>query len=462
MWARLRDFFGGRHRRATLGLVLDATAGPALLIDEFGIIQDATVGVWNYLGYQKQDIVGHSVLDILSLGVDSDAAPPQVVTWPTVVQVRESGLSAGSLIKLRHKNGREITTYMTVIPLRPGAIAAVLQPAFLDEAHIRRVEAELSVARREAQMRGDVLSRMSHELRTPLNGVVAGLELLTMSGSFSEEQSRLIKTVQSSCDMALAGINDILDFSRIDAGMLVLNLAPFHVPSVVEAVAGIFHPIVTTKGLNMSTEVAPELMGCWVMGDVVRFRQVVINLVGNAVKFTASGCISIVATSNPVLNNETIPALAVSVAVSDTGIGIDAATQARLFAPFAQADATSTRQYGGSGLGLVIARRTAEAMGGTVAMSSTEGVGSTFTFTSLLTRAQKQTVDVEARPCVSAGRISFDGRVLVVDDSDVNRMMAERMLRKLGLQVDPAADGRTGMEMALANQYNFILMVSVL
>jgi signal transduction histidine kinase/CheY-like chemotaxis protein len=283
-------------------------------------------------------------------------------------------------------------------------------------------ERELMAARDDAERAGQAktafLATMSHEIRTPLNAVL-GLTDLLLTTDLTEEQRGHLDTVSRSGDSLLMLINDILDFSKIEAGELDLEKAPFGLSDLVYDVAQLLAPQAAGKGLDLLVDISADRS--WqVLGDGARLRQVVINLVGNAIKFTESGQVLIAVTADVAG-----PRLRCSVAVSDTGIGIPADQRHRLFRSFSQVDTSTTRSYGGTGLGLAISQRIARAMGGDIAVHSSAGAGSTFTVT----------VDLEPAPAAEASSpaATLAGRrLLVVDDNPTNLRILEHQLAGYG------------------------------
>ena len=296
-----------------------------------------------------------------------------------------------------------------------------------------------------AEAKSQFLANMSHEIRTPMNGVLGVLHLL--SGRDQPAEARSLLSEALACGAMLqALLDDVVDFSKIEAGMLELAREAMNPALIVEGVAGLLRPQAQAKDVALTVEVGD--LPAWVMGDSVRLRQALFNLIGNAVKFTGEGSVRVVATTvagadGPRLRFEII----------DTGVGISAEAQALLFNRFQQADASTTRRFGGSGLGLAISRKLAQLMGGDVGLSSAPGAGSTF----WMEIAAAQTAAPAAAP--AGDQRLFDGlRILVVEDNATNRMIATKMLESMGASVATAEDGERGIEAAAVGGFDLVLM----
>ncbi|MGY1805078.1 response regulator [Blastococcus sp. SYSU D00922] len=309
-------------------------------------------------------------------------------------------------------------------------------------------ERELMAARDDAERAGQAktafLATMSHEIRTPLNAVL-GLTDLLLTTELTEEQRGHLDTVSRSGDSLLMLINDILDFSKIEAGELDLERAPFDLSGLVYDVAQLMAPQAAGKGLDLLVDV-PVDRSWQVLGDAGRLRQVVLNLVGNAIKFTPSGQVLV-----SVAGERAGDRLRCRIAVADSGIGIPADQHHRLFRSFSQLDASTTRSYGGTGLGLAISQRIAGAMGGDIAVESTEGAGSTFTVSVELDEAPSPTAG--SRTDTLAGR-----RLLVVDDNPTNLRILEHQLGRYGAVAVSAAGGAEALGHVAAGRFDACLM----
>jgi signal transduction histidine kinase/CheY-like chemotaxis protein len=293
-----------------------------------------------------------------------------------------------------------------------------------------------NVAEAAAAAKSDFLAMMSHEVRTPMNGILGMTELL-LGTPLAETQRRFAETVYSSGRSLLAVLNDILDFSKIEAGKLDLDELDFDPHRVVEDVVELFAERAHGKGLELLCDIDGGVP-TWLRGDPGRLRQVLTNLVGNAVKFTEKGEVVVRVEADPA-GGDGEPARRLHCAVRDTGVGISVEGQRRLFEPFVQADSSMVRRYGGTGLGLAISRRLVDMMGGSITLDSHPGRGSTFAFNVRLREP--------ASPCpAESPRRALPGlRVLIVDDNATNRTILEHQVGAWGIHAEVATNGRAAL-----------------
>jgi PAS domain S-box-containing protein len=367
---------------------------------------------------------------------------------------------AGSRYERRTPSGRFIE--FTHKPLGDGSILGVFrditqlkereqaQADAKDAAEMALGEAERERAEAEAanQAKSTFLATMSHEIRTPMNGVLGMMEVLDRQG-LNPSQQRTVATMRDSAQALLRIIDDVLDFSKIEAGRLELEAAPFSLSGLIDGVLSTFQGQAVAKGLILSGAVEPGSEDT-LIGDATRVRQILFNLLGNALKFTERGRITLRASTAPLGGGRT----RVTLAVEDTGIGIDEQQRRRLFQPFAQADSSTTRRFGGTGLGLSIVRRLASLMAGDISAESEPGKGSTFFVRLVFDAAAKDALFTASQHSAAshAGRalpLPQSGErpvVLVVDDHPVNLEVLVRQLELLGVEADTAVDGVEALE----------------
>lgn len=325
---------------------------------------------------------------------------------------------------------------------------------FTDITERKRTEAALAEARDAAEAasraRTEFLAVMSHEIRTPLNGIL-GVTGLLLDTPLSDAAREYVRIIRDSGDHLLQLINDILDFSKLEAGKLEFEEVPFDLHALVRGTLEMMQSAARTKGLDTSVRIGADAPVS-VIGDPGRLRQVLINLIGNAIKFTESGGVTVRLDSARPHAEGT---LRIAMEVIDSGIGIPDDKRHRLFSRFSQVDSSISRQFGGSGLGLAICKRLVEQMGGAIGVESVPGQGSIFRFEVDLRPAPREAVASEAAtPAITSPRC----RVLVVEDNNTNRLVVTRMLERLGHRVDSVGNGLEALSALRTVPYDIVLM----
>ncbi|MDP2810623.1 MAG: PAS domain S-box protein, partial [Rhodocyclaceae bacterium] len=422
-------------------------------------------------GWSNEDLIGRTSVEI---GLWRSGAERS--SW--VEAVRREGRLLDHEVVLIKKNGEPCTVSLSAEITEFDGQSCILTYA-LDISEKKRLNEELDqhrnhlediVARRTEQLaaareaaeaanraKSTFLANMSHEIRTPMNAIV-GLTHILRRDSPSPAQAVQMEKIEAAASHLLSIINDVLDISKIEAGRLELEHKDFHLGILLDNVYSLVAEQARSKGLAVVAD--PDAVPLWLRGDATRLRQALLNYAGNAVKFTDSGFVALRAS----LLEDTGTGVLVRFEVEDTGIGVAPEIQGRLFQAFEQADVSTTRRYGGTGLGLAITRRLALMMGGDAGVDSVPGQGSTFWFTARLQRGQGIMPAIAAEPAAEAGgsaaalRRYGGARVLLVDDVEMNREVAELLLQQTGLVVDTAENGLQAVDKVAANDYALILM----
>jgi signal transduction histidine kinase/ActR/RegA family two-component response regulator len=383
---------------------------------------------------------------IILFGMVVEGLKYATVSWAAMLAILPGPFGALTLIALLAKRFTvwdKAVVLVTIAGLIGYAIDAVRvmrkSAQALERAEIEALEA--------SRAKSDFLAMMSHELRTPMNGML-GLAHALRGTNLDARQMDYLDTIEQSGHGLMTILNDILDLSKVEAGKLVLDVAPFDIRKSVSQIRLVWRETALLKGVELAVEIDPATPA-WLAGDDARVRQILRNLISNALKFTDAGRVVIrVAPNGPGEGD------GIALSVSDTGVGMDAAQVAQLFTPFVQGDRTTARRFGGTGLGLAICRRLAEQMGGEIGVESTLGEGSIFTARLPLPAAA---APEDASDNAAAADLT-GARVLVVDDNAINQTVARAILEAAGVLVATAADGHTALARLRVEDFDVVLM----
>ncbi len=409
------------------------------LLDPEGCISNWSAGAERMKGYRAGEIVGRH-FSVLYPPEDIERGHPE----EELRIAKELGHYEEEGFRVRKDGSRLYASVLiTALHDEEGNLRG-FSKVVRDVSERRRYEEELKEARRTAEEAGqaaeeanraksDFLANMSHEIRTPMNGVI-GITGLLLDTNLDDEQREYAETVRSSADNLLTILNDILDFSKIEAGKMDIEVIDFDLRTAIEESVGLLAERAHYKGLEISSLVKASVPTA-LEGDPGRIRQVLVNLLGNAVKFTEEGEVTLVVKLLEESDEESV----VRFEVSDTGIGLTEEQRGCLFRPFSQADASMTRRYGGTGLGLAISKQLVELMGGEIGVESEPGAGSTFFFTLPLKKQREGAKEPEAST-------PHDLKVLVVDDNETNRRIVHEQVASWGMRDGMAEDGQRALE----------------
>jgi two-component system, sensor histidine kinase and response regulator len=422
-------------------LLMDSTAEAIYGIDLDGIITFTNPAVLRLLRCKQVDnLLGKSAHHLMHHSY-SDGKPYPIEACQ-IVHSRLQGIDVHLENEVFWRaDGTSFPVEYWAYPIRKEGEIVGAVVTFLDITERMRAQAALleakQVAEAASRAKSEFLANMSHEIRTPMNGII-GMTDLALETNLTAEQREYLSLVKSSADSLLHVINDILDFSKIEAGKLELENTDFEIRDLFRDTLKTLAQRTENKPLEICARVSPEVPAALV-GDPTRLRQLVTNLVGNSIKFTERGNIVLNADLESAKDNEVV----LHISVSDTGIGIPKEKQSIIFDSFAQADGSTTRRFGGTGLGLTISRQLVELMGGRIWVESEVGKGSTFHFTCHLLKGKEVASDQDRIAAQALPGI----KVLVVDSNEINREIFSEMLKNWGMNATRADSGLAALDL---------------
>jgi PAS domain S-box-containing protein len=446
-------------------LLLDSTGEGIYGIDQSGICTFANVAAARMLGYQISEMIGKDMHQLIH-SCHADGTLHQRSDCPIyrTLQAGQSCKIDEDTFWTREQNA--IAVEYSSHPMRVGGKVVGSVIAFSDISSRKHVEFQLrqakELAENASQAKSEFLARMSHEIRTPLNGVVGMIDQLAQT-ELTPQQRRYTSLSRIAAESLMSVINDILDFSKIEAGKVEIDSIEFDLHQMVTDLIELFVPVGANKNLELSCTL-PADMPRRLLGDCNRIRQVLTNLISNAIKFTASGSIRV----RLIVESMDAAKCQVRLEVSDTGMGIPANRIDQLFERFSQLDSSITRQFGGTGLGLAICKKLVELMGGQIGVISQHRQGSTFWFTLglLLSQEHNPALPSEHRPASTGDQRSAESNLraikgmhlLVAEDNEMNQFVTQETLKRAGCTSDIACNGAQAVETFRERDYDAILM----
>ena len=432
--------------------ILESSPDAIFSVDNDGFIKKYNPSTLSTFGYTHQEILKKNWIDLF---IAEPFRDNDQLNHSKYTESSQDRLVNSRIELMGCRGDEEFPIEISITPIRIGSLN-FFSVFIRDISERKHAEAFLREGQQQAEnanlVKSQFLAMMSHEIRTPLNVILGAQELLADSPLDTIQQNHLQLATNAGKNL-LSLINDILDLTKVEAGKLVLEDAIFDAVELIDQCIKLFSTKAQEKNLALSTEIAPELMP-WISGDPWRFRQVLLNLLSNALKFTTDGSITVKLSPNIAKMDAGV----LLIEVIDTGIGIDQDVQAGLFEVFTQADPSDTRKYGGSGLGLAISKRLVALWGGNLGLNSCPGKGSCFWFSIGRTATAPQ--PLESTEVIIAENLSpaVAAKLLLVEDSQINQVVISTLLEVAGHQVDIANCGSEGIAAASANYYDLIFM----
>ncbi|MBX3751114.1 MAG: response regulator [Opitutaceae bacterium] len=424
-----------------LSLVAAKTDNPVVIGSPDGRVEWVNESFTRVMGYALEEAVGRHLLELITVP-ETDPA----ITGPIQAALGE-GHPLSTDFPSQAKSGRKYHLHLEIQPVLNDSgglahyivIATDITARVETEQQLRRAKSEADSASRS---KSDFLASMSHEIRTPMNGVI-GMTSLLIETPLTPEQREYVNTIRTSGEALLTIINDILDFSKIESGKMEIEHMPFELSLCLEEAFDLFALQASSRKLELTYHIHPDVP-TWILSDVTRLRQIIVNLVNNAVKFTPAGSVSVEVVRRPAPAGAPAGSFHLAFTVRDTGVGIPADRLDRLFKAFSQVDSSTTRKYGGTGLGLAICQRLATLMGGDIAVTSTMGEGSAFTFTIL---TESAALDQESVPPTMPLALRASP-ILVVEDHPITQARLRTQFGAWGLRCEVAPTVAEALEIA--------------
>ncbi len=461
-----------REIKASRAMATEAEHRAKLMLDSFPMganfwnasleLVDCNMEVAKLYGFDsKEEYLANFAQVLPPVQPDGRNSGEVVIQW--LQQALETGHERFEFMCVMPKTGEPMPVEVSIERIvHLGAFGAISYVRDLREFKAMLKEIDLAheglrkakdIAEQSAKAKSEFLANMSHEIRTPMNGILGLLHLLSATPLQGDQKNYVEKTLYSANNL-LRIINDILDFSKIEAGKLEIEATPFTLDQIFREVYDLYAVPSKEKGLSLhlqTHDVGSEIL----LGDPLRLKQILFNLTSNAIKFTSSGKITLSVQS--IERHE--HTISCRFACTDTGIGLSQSQMDRLFSAFSQADSSVTRKYGGTGLGLAISRNLAQMMQGKMWVESVEGKGTTFYFTAVFGICQDSTSPEEYVLCHDATNTAqASGHLLLVEDNEINQLIAEELLRSVGYTLDTANNGQEALDMLQAKAYDLVLM----
>ena len=435
-----------RENLHLLQRLMDTIPNPLYYKNREGRFLGCNLAFERFVSLSKEQIIGRTVEDIYPREqAESCSASDEALFRVPGIKIEETSLLL--------KNGRrlDVISNKATYANEDGTLAGLVE-VIIDITERKRSEAELRAAKEAAEeaarVKADFLANMSHEIRTPLNAVI-GMTGLLLDAGLSPENRDCVETIRSSSDTLLAIISDILDFSKLEGGKMELERQPFDLCSCIEESLDIVAAAAAEKGLNLAYLVDDHTPQN-IMGDLTRSRQILVNLLGNAVKFTDAGEVVVSITSRCLVDDY----YEILFSVKDTGIGISDQQMSRLFQSFSQIDASTSRKYGGTGLGLAISRRLVDLMGGRIWAESELGAGSTFSFTIIA-----ETVDCQPKPHQLADQpLLANKKLLIMDPNQTNLKIMQSLSRSWSMQPFLANSESEALDLIRSERFDLAIL----